>query len=815
VKSLAVNSLFRYKIEIEGLVQGVGFRPFVYRLAHELKLSGWVQNDNKGVAIEVVGIQTDLEEFLLRLKAEKPTLASIFNMEVKRETTETNPFLGFDIRSSINFIDRKNNEMHAGVLSDLATCSECLKDIMDPHNRRYRYLFTNCTLCGPRYSILLDLPYDRKNTSMKNFIQCEECLSEYKNPAHRRFHAQPNACLACGPDVSLCNSQGDILLEGFAALEKIVEQLQLGFIVAIKGVGGYHLAAAAHSSTAVGLLRERKKRPSKPFAVMMASLDEVRTYCELSENEAQSLLSPAAPIVLLKCRNETMKMVAPNNPYLGVMLPHSPLHHWLMKLIKAPIVMTSANVSDEPLIYKESDLFVRLSGIADYFLIHNRPIVRPLDDSIVMWVRDYPLVIRAGRGLAPLTFSSSSSSSSSTGTQALMPTLAVGAHMKNTFALTLGSSLMVSQYLGDMESCQSQETWETELHRSLQYLHLHPKQIIIDAHPYYFTREIGLRLAEEWQVPTRDIQHHRAHIYATLADIHSTTPLNSLGGGQNYLAIAWDGTGYGDDGTLWGSEFFLPEGGEKFSLRRVAHWRYFRLLGGESAIRSPWRIALSLLFEIDISLAKRWFNKLLINRNNLINETDPSNQSNFNVIYQMWEAKLNAPMCCSLGRIWDGMASLLGLCHHTEYEAHAAQSLEYAATRFNPQFLNVQGAKGTYIKLPDLNSTDSNIAVWDWREWIRQAAEASLKDDFDPSAWAYLFHQMAVESMFQISRRFSQCEWVLGGGVFQNRLLVEMILTRAAKSGIKVHLPKRIPLNDGGISLGQIYNASSQAKHLF
>lgn len=818
-------SLYLYKIRIEGFVQGIGFRPFVFKLATEMALKGWVNNDTEGVNIQIEASEAGYQLFVDRLKSEKPKLAVITKWEVQKTALVKTSFIDFQIRPS-----SLTSAYGAAVLPDLSLCQECLSDITDPQNRRYQYLFTNCTYCGPRFSIIQGLPYDRALTTMATFKQCEDCQREYEDPRDRRFHAQPNACPRCGPQVVLKSPQGQPITEGFIGLEHAVAALKSGSILALKGLGGYQLVVDARNESAVQRLRQRKGRSHKPFAVMMGTIDEVKTFCEVSEREAQELLSVAAPIVILRAKtavqrktptntittitpttapttitmtpgDELAAAVAPNNPYLGAMLPNTPLHYWLLRLFGGPLVMTSANLSEEPLVYQDQEALARLSGLADIFLMHNRPIARPIDDSVVQVVEEQVFVLRAARGLAPLNLPSPYDDA----------VLAVGPHMKNTFALGLQKKWILSQHLGDMESERSQDLFRSEIANYQKFYHWQPKDIVCDAHPGYFTTE----WAQDQQGDRLEFcQHHRAHIYATLAE-HKVE--------GSYLGVAWDGTGYGDDKTIWGGEFFLGDGPQG-SLKRVGHLRPFLLLGGEAAVRSPWRVALSLLFDIDRTLAKKWFAHF---------QADKGTEA-FSVLAELWERRLNAPSCTSMGRFMEGIASLLGITHENAFEADAAMQLEFcadqkamafeamaeatpetsSATRFATK---PEGVPEGVSRDPELVShvamnknclwslAPGGLSEWDWRPWVAEATESILRG-CAPSFWAAKLHHALIDSLYEMARQQKQTQIVIGGGCFQNRLLVGQLLQRAASAQTKIIAPRRVPLNDGGVALGQLYS---------
>ncbi|HEX8927028.1 MAG TPA: carbamoyltransferase HypF, partial [Terriglobales bacterium] len=562
-----VQSVQRLRMVVRGAVQGVGFRPFIYRLATELKLLGWVNNSTQGVFIEVEGPRAALDEFLLRVPREKPAIAFVQSME--SSFADPVGYSSFDIRESTS------GEKTALVMPDVATCPDCLNEIRDPKNRRFRYPFTNCTNCGPRFTIIEELPYDRPRTTMKGFKMCPECAQEYKDPADRRFHAQPNACPLCGPHLELLTTDGRVLAAYDDALNKAADAIECGQIVAVKGLGGFHLIVDARNNAALQLLRTRKHREEKPFALMMPSLDAVRAECEVSALEEQILTSTESPIVLLRRlkRTSLSGLVAPGNPYLGVMLPYTPLHHLLLAQLGFPVVATSGNASDEPICITNEEAYERLSSMADLLLVHDRPILRHADDSIVRVVAGRQLIMRRARGFAPLPVTLKDEMPSALG---------VGAHQKNTVALAVGKQVFVSQHIGDLETEQAFGAFRGVI-GSLETLYeCYPPTISCDLHPNYLSSEYAHARAEH---PV-EVQHHYAHALACMAENEIDAPA---------LGVAWDGSGYGPDGTVWGGEFLkiTADGYE-----RIAHLRTFPLVGSEKAVREPRRCALGILHEM-------------------------------------------------------------------------------------------------------------------------------------------------------------------------------------------------------------------------
>src|SRR5271165_779116 len=550
----------RLRITLRGAVQGVGFRPFVYRLATEMSLTGWVLNSSAGLVVEVEGPSDQLDRFEKRLEHERPKASVVTVRESAWITVEGST--RFEIVASDSDSGKTVN-----VLPDLATCNECREEFFDPSNRRFEYPFTNCTNCGPRYTIVVDIPYDRPNTTMRDFVLCPACRDEYTNPSNRRFHAQPNACPVCGPK-----------LDG--TIEDAAEALRDGKIVALKGIGGFQLLVDARQASAVARLRQRKHREEKPFALMMPSLEMAREYCEISPAEVELLESQAAPIVLLRPKPGTdiAWNVAHCSPYLGVMLPYSPLHHLLMEECRFPVIATSGNHSDEPIAIANEDATARLKDIADHFLMHNRPIVRACDDSVVRLTRGRAGVLRRARGYAPLGIRVRHS---------LPPVLAVGGHLKNTVAVAVGQDVFLSQHIGDLDTLEARGAFEKAIDDLCRLYSFKPELVARDLHPDYASTQWAERWSERSGLPLVRVQHHQAHVAACAAE-------NDVQG--EYLGVSWDGTGYGLDGAIWGGEFFRARENQ---FERIAHLRPFDLPGGDAAVREGWRSAASLLFQLE------------------------------------------------------------------------------------------------------------------------------------------------------------------------------------------------------------------------
>ncbi|MFH1263986.1 MAG: carbamoyltransferase HypF [Pseudomonadota bacterium] len=743
----------RARIQIAGVVQGVGFRPFVYRLADELALTGWVNNNPRGVTIEIEGDSKKLDEFLLRLSKERPSLSVIANLE----TSFLDPagYKAFEVRPS-----EEGGEKSAWILPDIATCSGCLDEILDPTNRRYRYPFTNCTHCGPRFTIIRRLPYDRKNTTMEAFPMCLACQAEYDDPGDRRFHAQPNACPVCGPQLSYCTPNGHEVEAGDAALRQAVEGIRKGKIIACKGLGGFHLLCDARDDAAVQLLRKRKHREEKPLAVMFPSLEGVKRCCHVTELEERRLLSLEAPIVLLPKDGEKLaQSVAPENPYLGILLPYTPLHHLLLRDLGFPVVATSGNRSEEPICTDEKEAFTRLGDLADGFLVHNRPITRHADDSIVRMIGGREAVMRRARGYAPMPISLRVE---------MPPIVAVGAHLKNTLAFSRGKDVFVSQHIGDLENAEAIDAFEKVLSDFPELYEIQPEAVVTDCHPDYASS----RTARELEIRLIEAQHHHAHIRSCMAE-------NDLSG--EVLGVAWDGVGLGEDGALWGGEFLVVDGA---TYRRAGHFRYFPLPGGERAIREPRRIALGLLFEL---LGKRVFD------DHELLSIEAFSAQEIDVLQKMLVKNLNSPLTSGAGRLFDAVSSILGLCQCSRYEGQGGMKLEFAAS-------NLETDRSYPFEL--IRKAEQPVVV-DWAGIVRGVL-GDWQEKRPTGEIAAAFHNSLVETIVRMAKETAIERVVLSGGCFQNRRLTERAIARLGAKGFRCYWHQRVPPNDGGISLGQI-----------
>ena len=755
----------RLRIVIRGAVQGVGFRPFIYRLASELSLTGWVSNTSSGVFIEVQGPPDVLKAFLLRIRREHPPHASIQSLE--SSLLDPLAWETFEIRSSAEAGPRS-----VLVLPDIAPCADCLAEVFDPSNRRYRYPFTNCTNCGPRFTIIESLPYNRARTSMKAFPMCPECEREYDDPRDRRFHAQPNACPVCGPHVELWDASGATMGTGDQALREAARAIRSGEIVAVKGIGGFHLVVDAANDAAVRRLRERKRREEKPLALMYPSLGAIRSDCVVSDLEERLLESPEAPIVLLErhqgrslCASEA---VAPNNPYLGAMLPCSPLHHVLLRELSSAIVATSGNLSDEPICTDEREALDRLRGIAELFLVHNRPIVRHVDDSILRIMMGRELVLRRARGYAPLPVRVPHGSERTV--------LGVGAHLKSAIAMTSGQNVFISQHIGDLETHESFEAF-TKVIADFQTLYgSAPEDVVCDLHPDYLSTQFARKISAN----PAPIQHHYAHVASCMAE-------NELDG--EVLGVSWDGTGFGTDGTVWGGEFLVTGGGE---FRRVATLLPFRLPGGERAIKEPRRTALGVLAQLMSAEELR--------RSSLAT-LSAFQDGELDLLLQMLERGINAPWTSSVGRLFDAVASLLGIRQVVRFEGQAAMELEFV--------LDPSGGLDRYEFSLDSQSSESpggipGLILIDWKPVVSSIlSDRAMKVPVGPISRR--FHNALAEMIAETAERVKVPKVVLTGGCFQNRYLTERAVTALRSRGFQVYWHQRVPPNDGGIALGQVY----------
>jgi hydrogenase maturation protein HypF len=756
------------RISVRGVVQGVGFRPFVYQLAIKHNLRGWVRNTSEDVKIEVEGEAGDIERFLNGLRTQAPPLAHI---EAISATTGSPAGYGkFEIRQSVAEAGK-----YQLVSPDIATCPDCLQEIFDPQDRRYRYPFTNCTNCGPRFTIIADIPYDRPNTTMKVFHMCPECQREYDDPLNRRFHAQPNACPVCGPRLELVDAAGN-KVTCTDIIGKAGELLREGKIVAVKGLGGFLLACDATSEKSVNRLRRRKNRPTKPLAVMVSSLDEARRHCEVNDTEDGLLTSPGSPIVLMKWKTESTisTAVAPGLKYLGVMLPYTPLHHLLLRETGRPLVMTSGNLSEEPIARDNDEALRRLAGIADFFLRHNRDIYARYDDSVMTVEAGMPQFVRRARGYAPYPIHLPYKSKQ---------ILGCGAEEKNTFCLTRDNYAFVSQHIGDMENLDTLEHFTNAMALYQQLFRIEPEIIAHDMHPEYLPTKYAKELAEKEKIKLFPVQHHHAHIVSCMADNGIEGPV---------IGVAFDGTGYGTDGHIWGGEFLVAD---YKTFTRMAHLEYLPLPGGALAIKKPYRTAIGYLLALGIDLDEK------------LPPRKQTDEVELEVIKRQLEKNINAPLTSSCGRLFDAVSALIGVRGVIQYEAQAAIDLETVASDAADEiesypFSVVEQGGISIIKIHDLLAAIIN----DFHGKTPQAVIAAR------------FHNTVARMIMELCQSISAKTGIngvaLSGGVFQNRRLLRKARALLESAGLKVYTHRQVPCNDGGISLGQVViaNFSEESK---
>lgn len=724
-------------------------------MAKQCKQFGWIANTDQGVQIELEGDPEQQQIFISRLQHQAPPFTKITTLTVN--PLPPTGFKNFIFHSSLG---SKNKSSF--VLPDIATCPDCIAELFDPTSRFYRYAFISCCHCDPRYSILKAQPYDRITTTMAEFKFCATCEQDYQNPDNRRFHAQTIACSECGPTLSLLDAQGNHLVSGDPALKTAIDLLNDGKILAVKGIGGFQLIADADNEAAIANLRERKSRDRKPFALMVPSLTQAHQLCFINLQEESALSSPASPIVLLQRRANASisQSIAPDNQLLGLMLPYSPLHHLLLHDFQKPLIATSGNLQSEPICIDNQHALDTLSNSADFFLTHNRDILRPLDDSIVRQIGNKMTVLRRARGYVPTPISLP---------QNLSETLAVGGHLKNTVAVSYENQMVLSQHIGDLDSITSRQQFETTVSELTQLYQVNPKWVMHDAHSGYTSSQY----AAELDIQTRSVQHHYAHILSCMAEHGLQPPV---------LGIAWDGTGLGDNQTLWGGEFLLIT---QTGFKRFAHFLPFPLPGGSKAVQEPKRAALGMLHQC---LGDNW-EKL---------QNSPSLQAfttqEIKILNTALRKQLNTPLTSSVGRLFDAVASLSGLCHINHYEGEAAMHLESAAQTTNcDQSYPYQLQSGSPW-------------VIDWKMMI-EAILADYSNNLSELI-AEKFHNTLAKVAFTIAVEAKQENIVLSGGCFQNDLLVKKILNCFQTSDFKIFQHENIPPNDGGLAVGQILASS-------
>jgi len=746
-------------LRVTGVVQGVGFRPFVYRLAARHALAGWVRNVAGTVEIHVEGGWTELEDFERELRTEAPPSARINELELAHAA----PGGMLDFR----IVESADADGIRPVTPDLAMCADCEEELFDPANRRFRHPFITCTNCGPRYTIIRSLPYDRERTSMAVFPRCVECEIEYLTPADRRHHAETVACHECGPRVWLTDASGIELSEGDASIREAARQLRAGRIIAIRGVGGFHLACDATDTIAVHELRDRKRRDAKPFAVMVRTLAEARELGVIAAQEARILSGAERPVVLLEkaAGSRVAESVSPGLDCIGVMLAYTPLHHLLLEEAGLPLVMTSGNLSDEPIAIDNDEARIRLGDIADLFLLHDREILSRIDDSVARIVDGAPVLLRRARGYAPLALQLPVSSP-----QML---LAVGPHLKNTFTLVRGNAAHLSPHIGDLDSIESVDHFRAALHRYEDLFRIAPEVAVRDLHPGYLSTRLAWELGFDRTIA---VQHHHAHVAAVAAEHGVTTPV---------VGLAFDGTGLGDDGHVWGAETMVAD---LNNYRRAAHLRYVPLPGGDLAAREPWRVALGYL-----SLEPGVGDAFALAFRNIKAEHRAAAERQI-------ERRVNTPLASSMGRLFDAACAVLGIRQHAGYEGQAAMELESlaGAQRAQPLEFPVSEAGDCLV----LDPIPLLAALGEQRQ---RGVDAGLL--------AARFHESVIRAAAAVAIIVADDNGIdtvaLGGGSFQNARLLSGIRTRLEAHGLRVLVPRRLGPNDGAISFGQAAVAAS------
>jgi hydrogenase maturation protein HypF len=753
----------RAKATIQGIVQGVGFRPFIYQLAQERQFKGYVANTAFGVDLEVEGSLSAIEDFLRDIEIRKPPLAEITLFETVFLPLKS--YQEFTIEES-----RSDTERSALISADTSICDDCLRELLDPSDRRYRYPFINCTNCGPRYTIIKDIPYDRDKTTMRVFKMCGACDQEYHDPFNRRFHAQPDACWDCGPRVSLYDHKKD-LVPCDDPIKETIKLLKEGHILAIKGLGGFHLAVDATSERGVALLRRRKGREEKPFAIMSRDVESAKKYACVSADEERLLTSSKRPIVLLR-KKEGARLaqgVSPGNKNVGVMLPYTPLHYLIFQEDFLALVMTSGNMTEEPIVIDNHDAFDRLSSIADYFLIHNREICLRSDDSVLRVVDGVPRQIRRSRGYVPVPIFLKYEVES---------ILACGAELKNTICVTKGNCAFLSQHIGDVENIETLDFLKLTVGHLKRVLEINPTVIAYDLHPGYHSTHFAL---EQKGIKLIGVQHHHAHIASCMAE---------NGVDETVIGLSLDGTGYGLDGRIWGGEVFVCN---LRDFERVCHFDYVPMPGGTAAIKEPWRMALSYLYHT-------YHEELMDLDIDFLNSLD---KKKVEVILKMMESGINSPLTSSLGRLFDGIAALIGVRQRVKYEGQAAMELEMAIEEdgdtFYPYGIGEDDPHWTFIHEPIIKGVVKDLQ--------KGLSQGRISAKFHLT----LLHMLS-EICLRIRKKSGLNTVALSGGVFQNAFLMEGLSRRLHDQDFRVISHSKVPTNDGGISLGQAVIANALSK---
>ena len=742
-----------FLIQITGIVQGVGFRPFVYNLAIKHNIKGWVNNDDRGVNILLYCLESDAINFIKELELNPPKLAIIHKLKIE-EITNQKEYKSFEIVESLN-----SNNKSTIISPDMSICDDCINDINDLDNFRYSYSLTNCINCGPRYSIITTVPYDRVNTSMASFEMCEDCKKEYRNPTNRRYHAQPISCEKCGPNLTLYSSNRDIIKYNNEAIKEVAALIKKGFIIALKGMGGFHLICDALNEKSVNKLRINKNRPTKPYAVMFKDLKSIKEYTNTTLKEEEILSSKEKPIVLVNKKGNTAlsSKIAPNVNHIGCFISYTPLHHLLFKYLDGPIIATSANLKDEPIIKDKDEVFAKLEHIVDFILDFNRDIVNACDDSVIQVVRNRNIKLRNARGYAPTSIKLENKVEKNI--------LAMGANQKSTISLAFENNLILSPHIGDLNSIESVEYFERTINTFKNFYDFEPQIIVCDKHPNYESTKFAFKLKNiNPKIELVQVQHHYAHILSVMAE-HKLD--------KEVLGIAFDGTGYGDDGNIWGGEVFIAN---KSTYKRVNHIKYFKLLGGEMAVKEPKRVALSLLFD-NFTL-----DEILLMDNSCVKAFKINEIKMF---HTMWQKALNTPLTSSVGRLFDAIASFADILQTQSYEGETGLQIE--------QYYDAS-IKENYSYEISHNQIDLSLMI---KEIIL---------DNDKKLICSKFLNTIVQIIEDLSNTYKNLPLVISGGVFQNRILLEILIDKFEKQGREFYFNIDIPANDGGLSIGQIYH---------
>lgn len=739
-------------IQIKGIVQGVGFRPYVFNLAHKYDIKGWVNNDEKGVNILLYAKEENIQNFINELKINPPKLAKIDSIEIEK-ITNIKEYKSFEIIESTS-----SNNKSTIVSPDMSICDDCINEINDNSNFRFNYALTNCINCGPRYSIIKTVPYDRCNTSMADFILCDKCEEEYKNPSNRRYHAQPVACEKCGPSLKLYNQNSINIYNNIEAIKETANLIDKGYIFAIKGLGGFHLVCDATNDETIKRLRNLKCRPNKPYAILFKDIKSVKDYTLLTSKEEEVLNSKEKPIVLVDVSKNSLlsPYINPNVEKLGCFISYTPLQNLLFRYLKNPIIATSANLKDEPIIRTKEEIFEKLGNVVDFVLDYNREIVNACDDSVIQIVEDNIIKLRNARGYAPTSIKVKKAINKKV--------LSLGANQKSTITLAFENNLISSPHIGDLSTIDSVEYFERTIETFKNFYDFKPEILVCDKHPNYESTKYALKMKEkEPNIEIVQVQHHYAHILSVMAE-------NGLE--NDVLGFAFDGTGYGDDGNIWGGEVFIANRKE---YKRIKHIKYFRLLGGEKAIKEPKRVALSLLFD-NFSL-----DEILLLDNPVVKAFE---QNEIKMLYTMWEKGLNAPLTSSIGRLFDAISSFANILHVQTYEGETGLQIEQNYDKC---------ITDTYTYTIKNEEIDLSCMI---KEIVK---------DSDKKLICSKFINTIVEIILDISNMYKDYPVVVSGGVFQNKTILSLLIKRFKQVDKVLYFNKEVPSNDGGISFGQAY----------